>query len=203
MVNSALATSDADILIYTDSDDRLSGNLKFESPRVHHMRGNPQGRGLAVNALCDTFREYRNYLVVSDDITFIRSDWDVEVNDAMKEFPGRIGCVHLASEIKERYVNWATVSREWLDTLGWFNYPGCGWFCQDTIIQALAEALDRITFIEPQVLQHHVEQYDETMKRFEMDAIAFLWYMAKQFGADLKKLQSAGNITTLHFGEFR
>ena len=77
MIESALATSDADILLYVDADDPLRlGEDGLDSERVKLVIGPPQGRGKAVNHLCDHFREYRMYLVVSDDILFVRSDWD-------------------------------------------------------------------------------------------------------------------------------
>lgn len=201
MAESSCATSGADVLLYVDSDDPEIwdyrggvGNMNTESRAIRgrtilHV-GPPIGRGHAVNRLCEQFRDYRMYLIVSDDITFDRLHWDLEVVEAMENFGDDIGCVHLASENGERYVNWACISRKWIDTLGWFNYPGCNHFTQDTIIQVLAEALGRITFIEPKVLTHHVIDHPDIEPRLNADCRAFLWYMAKQFGSDLAKLKA-------------
>jgi hypothetical protein len=193
MVQSALEMSAADVLIYVDQDDpELAGYQRFSwLSRVKLTVGPPVTRGPAVNALCDAHRDYRAYLIVSDDIVFDRDDWEEQVWDVLDRFGDDIGCVHLQSEDREDYVNWAIVSRRWIDALGWFNFPGCLYFCQDTIIQSLATALGKLEMITPPVLTHQAVAYPEAQKRLEADTRAFLIYMAKQFGNDLKRLREA------------
>lgn len=196
MIESALAHSGADLLLYVDSDDGPSHSLLgLRSDRVQVVIATPQGRGGAVNHLCEKFQRYRMYLVVSDDIVFVRDGWESQAKAAMDSFGDDIGLVHLESEIAETYANWCVVSRRWIDTLGWFNYPECRWFCQDTIIQALATALDRIRFIRPQVLRHDILHTPDVLDRLRHDQDAFLWYMAGHFGRDLAKLREAINAT--------
>lgn len=194
MVRSALEAEGCDALLYVDEDDQARAEYdrecSSEDRRLKLFIGEHVGRGEAVNRLCSTFNGYRIYLMVSDDITFDRTDWPDQVTAAMDSFGDDLGCVHLESENGERYVNWAAVSRRWINALGWFNYPGCRWFCQDTIVQALAEAMDRVVFIRPKVLTHHVVNHPEVRARFLTDAEAFLWYMARQFGSDLAKLRA-------------
>ena len=197
MIHSALKNSTSDILIYVDEDDEkrveyfdVSQDFKDE-PRVSVYFGEHVGRGEAINALCKQRREYRMYLVVSDDIEFVRADWEQQVIAAMDSFGDDIGCVHLESENGKEYVNWAIVSRTWLDTLGYFNVPSMTWFCQDSVIQILAEALDRIVFIRPQVIHHKIENFPNVMERFHEDVSNFLWYMVLNFKSDLNKLKEA------------
>lgn len=191
MILSALENSSADILIYADSDDpELGGYSPSNNLRVFVHVGPPVGRGAAVNELIRRHPDYRMYLIVSDDITFVRNDWEAQVIAAMDSFGDDIGLVHLASETSERYVNWACVSKKWIDTLGWFNYPECRDFCQDTILQVLAEALGRIVFIEPQVIHHDCIASPDNLQRLARDQDRFLWYMAKEFGGDLAKLRA-------------
>ncbi len=181
---------DADVIVYVDDDDPTRKDYERSSRYTLVKRG-AVGRGEAINYLCDAFRGYRMYLVVSDDIVFDRHDWVSQVRAAMDGFNNDIGLVHLESENHEPYVNWAVVSRNWLDTLGFFNHPGCRWFCQDTILQALGEGLDRIVQIHPQCLTHVIESHPESENRLRQDEHAFLWYMARHFGSDLKKLRDA------------
>lgn len=190
LVNSTLETTSADILIYLDSDDpRLLDYHLPENDRVHVLVEPCVGRGEAVEKLIHRFPPYRMYMVLSDDAVFVRTGWDQEVIAAMDAFGDDIGLVHLESENHQPYVNWACVSRKWIDTLGYYNYPGCTFFCQDTILQILAEALGRITYIQPQVVNHLVHNHPDWSARLAKDTNAFLWYCATQFGKDLAKLR--------------
>lgn len=198
MIESALDNSNADVLVYVDNDDDTRHEYPHSSERVrvhHHL---PIGRGAAVNELIRCYPDYRMYLIVSDDITFVRSDWEAQVVAAMDAFGDDLGIVHLASENGAKYANWVVASKKWIDTLGWFNYPGCRWFCQDTIIQVLAEALGRIRFIEPKVIHHHVIHDYDVEARMVPDTRAFLWYMAQEFGGDLAKLREAAAPRIYH-----
>jgi hypothetical protein len=196
MVQSALATSKADVLIYVDKDDIPSTRLSFDDERVNILIGEPQGRGRAVNALCDTFSGRRGYLVVSDDIVFTRPGWDAEIEQAMDAFSNDIGLVHLKGSntqqtTGEPWVNWACVSRNWLDTLGWFNYPELEHFCQDTVLQVLAEALGRIVQLPEVMLHHACIDHPQMRERLQGDAERFLWFCAKDFASCLDKLKRA------------
>ncbi len=192
-MKSALWSFSGDVIVYVDDDDpRLADYQKQGwNERAKLIVGPPIKRGPACNVICDTYRNYRAYLIASDDIVFDRDDWEPQFWEAFDAFGDDLGCAHLQSEDREDYVNWAAVSRKWIDALGWYNYPGCLYFCQDTVIQALATALDRLTLITPPVLTHRVHAFPETHVRLQADTQAFLWYMAKQFGPDLAKLRAA------------
>ena len=190
MIASALSTSSADVLIYLDSDDDETYDL-IDSPRVKVVVGPPIGRGRAINALCDKYRDYRMYLLFSDDAVFVRQNWDLEVEEAMDSFGDDIGLVHLSMGIPEAWVNWPIVSRKWLDAVGWFNFPKLTHYCQDTVLQALAEAIGKIRYIEPLVVGHEALWPEDGAKRISADAQQFLWFFAKDFGPTLKKLRAA------------
>lgn len=191
MAQSTHATSDADVLIYVDRDDWAVPEVeKLAGPRTKVLVGDPIGRGRACNALIDAFPPYDIYLIVSDDIVFVRNGWDQEVHRAMAEFGDDIGLVHLAAENPDPHANWCCVSRKWVTTLGWMNYPGCAFYCQDTIMQALAEALGRIVKIEPKVLHHDCLLDTHSEQHFIYDSEQFLWFFAREFGGCLKKLKA-------------
>lgn len=189
MIESALKHSQADILIYLDQDDESPYEV-HPNPRVKTSTGSPMGRGAAINALCDQFRGYRAYLLVSDDVTFVRSGWESEILQALDAFQ-EIGLVHLESENGFHHVNWPCVSRKWIDTLGWMNPPSLKWYCQDTVLSCLGEGLNRVHRIRPKVLHHHAISGPSAEARADEDVWRFLEYMAKDFGRDLSLLRDA------------
>ncbi len=87
--------------------------------------------------------------------------------------------------------SWMAVTRRWIDTLGWFNYPGCITFCQDTIVQNLAEALGRIKRIDQVALWHDTLTGTDLEGKIKRDAERYLWFMAKDYGRCLNKLRKA------------
>jgi hypothetical protein len=191
MIESMVNTSDAHALVYFDEDDSTHPPVgAWNGPRVRTLLGPRIGRGASINALCQTFRDYRCYLLVSDDIVFSRTGWDQEVEAAMDSFGDDIGLVHLSTGIDAGFCNWPCVSRKWVDAVGWFNPPTLRSYCQDTALQVMAEALGRIRYIEPPVLIHDCVTDDSGAHRFSNDLNAFLWFMALQFGPSLKKLRA-------------
>lgn len=197
MAQSALETSEGTVIGYVDSDDDKQSEYQTGERVIVDIR-NPVGRGRAVNDLCDRHRDFDDYLVVSDDITFTRGGWGDDLSDAMKAFPNSIGVAHLPgtepthSEPRP-WANWICLSRNWIDTLGWWNYPECTWFCQDTIVQVLGEALGKIIRIEPPAVYHYVMRTEDMGKKLAEDEDKFLWFMAAEFGNCLNKLRRAAS----------
>lgn len=192
MVESLINTSKADVLLYFDDDDPTAPRVgTWGGPRIHVERGPRIGRGAGINHLCQRFPEYDGYLLVADDVRFIRRGWDLEVSEAMGSFPDGIGLVHLSTGIPEGWVNWPCVSRKWLDATGWFHYPRLERYCQDTVLQALGQALGRIRYIEPVVLEHDCVTDGTGADCYSKDVEAFLWFMARDFGNTLTRLREA------------
>jgi len=187
-------TRNAAVLAYIDDDQKTRYArkvLESDVPMFHREYKPRVGRAAAINHLCDNFKEYRAYLLVSDDIEFIRSGWDEEVLMAMASFKDDIGVVHLSTGIPEGWVNWPCVSRKWLDAVGWFNPPNLKHYCQDTALQAMGQALNRIRYIEPPVLMHHCDVDKGGGEHYKYDVEQFLWFMAKDFGPALDRLRKA------------
>ena len=197
MAQSVIDTSEADVLLYFDLDDSTAPALGvLDGPRVNVVHGPPVGRGNAINALCDQFKDYRMYLLVSDDVKFIRLGWDKDIAKAMDSFGDDIGLVHLAGSCSvqltpDPWVNWPCVSRKWIDAVGWFNYPECKWFCQDTILQALAEGIDRIKRIDDICIHHLNINHGDMAIHLTEDQDKFLWFFARHFGSCLNRLRGA------------
>lgn len=190
MVWSVLQTSEADVAIYVDDDDPTFQYLELPiSTRVSVTLEPHIGRAAAAERVIAKHPHYRMYLVMPDDCEFLRPGWDNEVRAAMDAFGDDIGCVHLSSENKNPWVNFACVSRKWIDTVGWYNCPDLSTFCQDTVIQLLAQALGRLAFIEPQVLRHDCINEQDALQKLAKDTDRFLWWCAKDFGDTLKRLQ--------------
>jgi hypothetical protein len=183
MVQSVLETSDADVLLYLDTDDVSPYDIP-EHPRVRIIKGPRIGRGGAVNFLCHAYSSYDRYLLVSDDVLFVRPEWDKDIA-AIKD----PGLVHLQSENGMDHVNWPCISQAWLKALGWFNPPKLKWYCQDTALSALGDAFGRVHYIQPQVLHHKAHAHPDSKERAQEDLLEFLYYMATEFPKDVKKLR--------------
>lgn len=190
MVESVINTSRAEILLYFDTDDPTAPRPgTWNGPRIHVTSGPRIGRGKAINLLCQT-HDYDAYLLLSDDARLTRSGWDREVEAALNSFPNRIGLVHLSSGIPEGWVNWPCISKEWLSAVGWFHYPGLEKYCQDTVLQTLGEALDRIAYIDPPCIHHDCLSEDENAAVYQRDREALLWFFARGgFRTALKALR--------------
>lgn len=190
MLRSVLDTSVADVLVRLDDDDIGSDPLSDQEfgPQVRWIRGAPVPPGEKVNQLASVLG-YDAYLWVTDDMTFVRSGWEPQVLEAISRFPRRIGVVHLQADVDVPYANWICVSREWLDAVGWFAWPGCGYFCSDTILQSLGEALDRIVRIEPQVVAHKALQRPDSEQRLVADERALRMFYGHDFGRTLARLR--------------
>lgn len=187
-MESVLATSDADVLLYVDDDDSESAALRPAS-RVFVTRGPRIGRGAAINHLAAN-STHPFLLLVCDDVVFTRTRWDQELSTAIRNFPNTIGLAHLGEERNEPWVSWPCISRRWFDAVGWFNYPKCTSYCQDTILQALGEALGRITRIQPPALKHNYLAHPNFEERLTKDTTEFLWFFATEFGNTLAKLKA-------------
>lgn len=192
MAATVVNTSSADVLLYVDADDVHSKHLpELATDRIRIGIGKPIGRGPAINGLCEGFKEYEAYVLVSDDAQFVRKGWDEEVAKAIEGFQNRIGLVSIPDGLsKGQHVNWPCVSREWIDAVGWFNPPRLMHYCQDTAIQALGQAIDRVSWIWPQVLSHDCVAAENGGEKYKMDLDRFLWFMADDFEPALKRLRA-------------
>lgn len=190
MARSVLSTSDAFTLGYTDLDDRPSHGLTsivLQQPSVVVCAGQSVGRSGAINHLCLSHPKHRAYLLVSDDIEFIRPGWDKDILSAMDSFGDDIGVVHLKDGMQNGNVSWPCVSRKWIDAVGWFNPPRLRHYCQDTAIQAMGEALGRIKAIDEIALRHDCMSSDNG--NYQKDVQEFLDFMAHDFGPALNRIR--------------
>ena len=190
MISSVIDSSRADVLIYFDDDDPTHPIPEgaWNGPRVRTLVGPRIGRGAAINTLCQMFQEYRAYLLISDDITFVRNGWDKDVLAGMDHFSNDIGLVHIAYSHDHQFVSWPCISRKWIDAVGWFNPPTLKSYCQDTALQALGEALDMVVRVYP-AIEHSCIAQENGDEKLAADMEAFLWFMALDFGPALKKLR--------------
>lgn len=159
------------------------------APHVYVATSDAVGRGSAINSLCDENRSHRAYLLVSDDVEFVRPGWDRDILSAMDSFGDDIGVVHLKDGMQNGNVSWPCVSRKWIDAVGWFNPPRLKHYCQDTAIQAMGEALGRIKAVEEIALRHDCMSSDNG--NYGPDVQGFLEFMAYDFGPALNRLRAA------------
>jgi hypothetical protein len=203
MAQSVMDTSDADLVVLIDDDDQTADGYKYLPPgRTRLLAAPPRGKGPIVNFFIVYDEKYRIYLVVPDDCKFTKKGWDKRIIEEMNAFGDDIGVVHLSHQKNngdtDTLCNFPAVSRTWVQALGWYNQPAFRWSCQDTIIQILGDALDRITMIEPAYVKHIVELNVHMMDKFKYDQDNFFWYCVTDFKKDLDKLRSKMEVRHDH-----
>jgi hypothetical protein len=191
-LQSCLDNSTADILVYIDQDDPMRADyIVSDNPRVKTYFGRPQGKINAVNALYKKHPDYRAYFPSTDDMTFDRNDWQPQAMEMLDSFGDDIGIVSLQHHDEHRYANWEVIPGRWASVLGWIYFPELSFYCPDTIIQILAQAVGRLRYVTPKAVSHNIIHRPDVSSRFQLDCVNFLWYCANEFGDDLEKLRTA------------
>lgn len=196
MVESMIATSEsATALVYID-DDQLHlymHHCDWEGKygkRVKFSVGKQIGPAKSCEWLISTHKEYDVYGLMTDDAIFLTPGWDRYLSDRFEEFPGRIGVVSPDHE-HGPWVNFPYVSRQWLDIVGWYVYPGVFHFCWDTVLEILGEG-SRIDY--PNITQFGIKHFQRATvepHHTRPDAMAFLGWCITERRGIVRKLREA------------
>ena len=144
-IESVRATSmHADVLVYIDDDDESYRDLeqaetKRMDGRVIFHHGSRVGPAASCNALVEANPGYGVYGHIADDCEITTNGWD-------QWLFANLDLVISPRVSLGPHVDLPFVTREWIDKLGWFAYPGnyhTGW---PTVTGALAAALGRLTY---------------------------------------------------------
>lgn len=118
----------SDVLVRTGEKDPVAKkytgiSLEFKDVIWHH--GTDEGFGwptagycLAIEDIVKRFPDYSYYMMLEDDCLLLTPGWDRWMIERFEDFPNRIGMIHLTSSIHA-----LVVSRQWIDTLGFFQPP--------------------------------------------------------------------------------
>ncbi len=147
MLESAFRTSSqADIAVYIDDDQRsdYEATLLID-PRISYVYGPRIGPVASMNQLVRERPGYVAYGSSTDDSEFLTKNWDQWVLKTAREFPHGIGIMSPKLATSERMdYPWATA--KWIETLGWFAWPGAHHFYWDILVELLGEAVGAIRY---------------------------------------------------------
>jgi len=199
MAESIVETSDADIAVYID-DDQIDiyrdGGINWKArfgPRLKITIGRRIGPAAAADSLVKAFKRYDVYGLSTDDSVYRSKGWDKFVARCMDAFPSRIGVVS-AHHGHGPWVNFPYVSREWIDTLGWFVVPGVTHYCWDTALEILGDATEIVYATKEQFeIDHMTEPTSSSPAIAQQDALTFLtWAITLRREAILKLRAASG-----------
>ena len=167
----------AKVVFYIDEDQRdMYRPLVEECPESVFHYGPKIGPVASDNVLAETYREFSVYGVGIDDALFTTPGWDDYLLDQVNAFPGRIGVVSANHWENPTFVNFAYVSREWIDTVGWLAFPKLYHRCWDSVLEMLGEATNMVYAPRGKFRIEHDPSHASNMETFHPDCEKFLYF---------------------------
>lgn len=175
------ATGPVEVLAYVDDDDpadytSVTGVRLVVGPRItlsdcwNRLADEADGTILGMG---------------SDDIRYRTDLWDYKVRTAFSLYSDRIVFVYGRDGIHDRKLGThGFVSRRWVDTLGYFTWPGFAADYADTWIHELALRAGRVVYLSDVFTEHlhpivGKAEYDQThqerLARGKAENVAALW----------------------------
>lgn len=166
--------------------------VQGESPRIICHVAPQQGPIASSNHIYSYYREgYTVFGMIPDDSEFKTPGWDRYLLDNMDGFRNRIGVVAAAHNGGD-YVNFPWVSREWIDTVGWYFLPTNFHHCADSAIEILGECAGAILYAPPdKFTMHHQLRHTFNRDKFEVDAQGFLFWCVGDRRAVVSRIKDA------------
>lgn len=152
MAWSAHETADGpvQILAYVDDDDPAD----YQPENVKIVRG-PR---ITLSECWNRLAEVADGTILhmgSDDIRFRTPGWDTRILDVFDAFPDRICFVHgRDGGHDEKLGTHGFVSRRWVDTVGYFTWPGFPCDYADTWLHVVAGKIGRRVFVPSVLIEH-------------------------------------------------
>lgn len=193
MCKSALLHPLVDVLAYVDDDDPcLSDYFKLASERVLIGVDERVHPAASLNRLAKAHPEYDYFTMMVDDARY--QDLTV-INDGMMHLDWweGIGVVHFDFGEKTKFLNFPMLSKRMVGVLGYFANPACTWYCYDTTMQSLGEAIGRIEMLGKGAIVHDNVRVETHRERQQHDFGMALMYYAFRFRDDLARLRKAMN----------
>jgi glycosyl transferase/beta-hydroxylase protein BlmF len=166
-VESALTKADnpqrVEILLYIDDDDPefkhyeasiANFEKKFGYNSISITLGPSVGVPRAANILFNKSTA-DVFLISNDDQVFIDHGWDARLDKEINKFPDSIFCIWFNDKWESRnFCTFPILSRKWIETLGYLQFPFFEHFFTDAWIWMLAKAIGRDHYIDDIVIEH-------------------------------------------------
>ena len=145
------------------------------------------------------------FLISNDDQVFVDQGWDSRLDEEIIKFPDNIFCIWFNDKWEsQNFCTFPIVSRKWIETLGYLQFPFFEHFFTDAWIWMLAKAIGRDHYIDDLSIEHRhwktgKSEKDATYKkhlttegksRYARDR-SIIDKFERYFHADIEALQSA------------
>ena len=95
------------------------------------------------------------FLTSNDDQVFIDQDWDLRLDIEINKFPDNIFCIWFNDNWEsQKFCTFPIVSRKWIETLGYLQFPFFEHFFTDAWIWMLAKSIGRDHYIDDLIVEH-------------------------------------------------
>lgn len=178
----------ADVAVYVDEDQRTLYSYLFEReiPRVIVEAGPRLGPVASANHMAAKhLQSYHAFGLVPDDARLMVHGWDDRVLMAVRGGPRAVAPAHGTSDVDMPFV-----SREWIERLGWFAWPGLYHWGWPSVTAALGDALGVLSRSHPQeFFIDHPAANSSNRDRYPADIVALYDFFASHFKESLDKLR--------------
>ena len=94
-------------------------------------------------------------MVSNDDQVFIDHGWDTRLDREIIKFPDKIFCIWFNDKWEsQNFCTFPIISRKWIETLGYLQFPFFEHFYTDAWIWMLAKAIRRDHYIDDIIIEH-------------------------------------------------
>lgn len=198
MARSLSDTSEnADLLVYCDEDqvDMYEGfcdwNEEFDG-RVQIMFGDRVGLSKSLNRLVERFGHYDVYGHTTDDSIIKSPGWEPHLEAAVKSLPGGIGAI-LPHHDDLQYPGYPTVTRKWIDALGWYALPDTIHWGWDSAIRFLGQKTTTRHMGEHEFYIQHLSAMPVFEEDLDSDLRIYENWAATHGESAVQKLLDAGS----------
>ena len=152
-----------EISLYIDDDDPDFEDYKTSITNLQKQLGHGSisitfgpsvGVPRAANILFNTSTS-DIFLISNDDQVFIDQGWDERLDKEIIKFPDNIFCMWFNDKWEsENFCTFPIISRKWIETLGYLQFPFFEHFFTDAWIWMLAKAIGRDHYIDDIIVEH-------------------------------------------------
>ncbi len=152
-----------EVLLYIDNDDEsLRGyetNIKalegtFGSKNINPIFGPSIGVPRAANKLFE-HSTGDIFLTSNDDQVFMTYGWDERLDSEILKYPDGIYCLWFNDNWESNnFCTFPIVSRKWIETLGYLQFPFFEHFFADAWLWMLAKSVNRAIYLDDVTVEH-------------------------------------------------
>jgi hypothetical protein len=115
-------------------------------------------------------------MTANDDQVYIDSGWDDRLDIETAKYPDGIYCMWFNDDWEsQNFCTFPIVSRRWVETLGYLQFPFFEHFFADSWIWMLAKSVDRAVYLDDVLVEHRhwksgKSEVDDTYERNSTDS---------------------------------